>query len=52
MIIFRSLSSQASAHGRSREFEFAAALKRKVESRGRYVSADANFSERLATILK
>ena len=46
MTVFSGLSSQGSARGRSQEFEFGAALKRKVQSHGRYVSADANFSKR------
>ena len=52
MIVFRGLSSQGSVHGRSQGFEFGAALKRKVKSHGRYVSADANFSQRSPRILK
>ena len=46
IIIFSGSSSQGSAHGRSQEFEFGAALKQKVQSHGHYVSPDANFSER------
>ena len=45
MIVFSGLSSQVSAPGRSQEFGFGAALKRKVQSHGRYVSADANLCE-------
>ena len=33
-------------HGRRQDFGFGAPLKRKVQSHGRYVSADANYSER------
>ena len=51
MIVFSGLPSQGSAH-RSQEFEFGAALKQKVKSHGRYVSADVNFSERSPKILK
>ena len=47
MIVVSGFSSQGSAQDRSLEFGFEAALKRKVQSHGRYVSADANFSERL-----
>ena len=47
IILLSSLSSQGSAHGRSQEFGFGAAIKRKVQSHSRYVSADANFSERV-----
>ena len=39
MIVFSGLSSQGYAHGLSQEFEFEAALKRKVKSHGRYVLA-------------
>ena len=46
LIIFSGLPTQGSAHGRSQEFGFGATLKQKVQSSGRYVSADANFSER------
>ena len=52
MIVFSGFSSQGSAHGRSQEFEFGAAIKQKVKSHGRYVSADVNFFERLPRILK
>ena len=52
MIVFSGLSSQGSAHGRSQEFEFGAALKRKVKSHSRCVSAYVNFSERSPRILK
>ena len=40
------LSSQGSAHGRSQEFGFETALKRKFQSHGGYVLAEATFSER------
>ena len=49
IIIFSGLSSQGSAHGRSQELGFRAALRQKVQSPGRYNSADANFSERSLT---
>ena len=52
MIVFSSLSSRGSAYGRSQEFEFGAALKRKIKSHGRYVLADLNFSERSPRSLK
>ena len=52
MIVFSGLSSQRYAHGCSQEFDFGAALKRKVKLHGRYVSADVRFSERLPRILK
>ena len=45
MIIFSGLSSQGYAQRRSQEFEFGAALKRKVKSHGRNASADVNFFE-------
>ena len=45
IIVFGGLSSQGSAYGRSQDFGSRAALKQKVQSHGRYVSADANFSE-------
>ena len=51
-IVFSGLSSQGSAHGRSQEFEFRAALKRRVKSHGRYVSADVDLSERSPRFLK
>ena len=47
IILLSGLSSQESAHGRGQEFGFVAARKQKVQSHGRYVSADANFTERL-----
>ena len=44
--VFGGLSCwQGSAHGHSHEFGFGAALKRKAQSRGRYVSAETNFYE-------
>ena len=52
IIVFSGLSSQESAYGRSQEYGFGAALKRKVQSHGRYSSADANFSERSPRSLK
>ena len=52
MIVFNGLLSQGSEQGRSQEFEFGAAIKRKVKPRSRYVSADMNFSERSPRILK
>ena len=39
IIVFSSLSSPEYAHGRGQEFGFGVALKRKVQSHGRYVSA-------------
>ena len=50
--VFIGLSLQGSAHGCSQVFGFVAALKRKVQSHGRYVSADANFFERSPRNLK
>ena len=47
MIVFRDLLSQGSAHRGSQEFRLGAALEQKVQSHGRYVSAVANFSERV-----
>ena len=44
IIVFGGLSLQESAHGRSQEFGFGAALKGKFQSHGHYVSANANFS--------
>ena len=52
MIVFSGLSSQGSTHGHSQEFESGAALKRKIKSLVRYVSADVNLSERSPRILK
>ena len=52
MIAFSGLSLQGSARGHSQEFEFGVALKQKVKSHGRCVSADVNFFERLPRILK
>ena len=52
MIVCSDLSSQGSAHGCSQKVEFGAALKQKAQLRDRYVSADANLSERLPEILK
>ena len=45
IIIFSGLSLQGSAHGRSQKPGFVAAIKQKVQSHGRYVSAAANFSK-------
>ena len=47
IIVFSGLSSQGFGRGRSREFGFGAALKRKIYSHKHYVSADADFSERV-----
>ena len=52
IIVFSGLSPQESVQERSQKLEFGATLKRKVQSHGRYVSADANFSERSPRSLK
>ena len=52
IIVFSGLSPQDSVQERSQKLEFGAILKRKVQSHGRYVSADANFSERSPRSLK
>ena len=52
IIIFSGLSLQRSAHGRSQNFGFGAALKQKVQPHGRYISAATNFSVRFPRSLK